>query len=80
MPTSHLLSNCIRFGPFLRPISFNVVRMGTASFAFIKPDPVSDSWTEDITASIILMLMRTGTLIGGGGSSGLMGIFGLSVK
>ena len=54
--------------------------MGTSYFAFIKTDPVSDSWKEDITASIILLLMRTGALGGGGGLSSLMGSFGLSVK
>ena len=32
----------------------------TLYFSFIKPAPVSDSWTEDITASITLMLMSTG--------------------
>ena len=61
-------------------ISCNVVCMGTALFAFVKPDPVSDSWTEDISVSIILLIMRTGSLIGGGGLSVLMGSFGLSVK
>ena len=54
--------------------------MGTALFAFVKPDPVSDSWAEEIIASIILLLMRTGALSGGGGLSGLMGRFCLSVK
>ena len=62
------------------PISCNVVPRGTSYFAFIKPDPVSDSWMEENTASIIFLLMRTGALSGGGGSSGLMGSFGLSVK
>ena len=54
--------------------------MGTSYFSFIKPDPVSDSWTEDINVSIILLLMRTGALSAGVGSSGLMGSFGLSVN
>ena len=54
--------------------------MGTYSSVFIKPDPVSDSYIEDITASIILLFMRTGSLSMGGGSSGFKGIFGLSVK
>ncbi len=50
--------------------------MGTASLALMKPDPVSDSWTDDMTASMILLLTRTGALSGGGGSSGLIGSFG----
>ena len=54
--------------------------MGTSNYAFIKPDPVSNSCTEDITASIILLLMSTGALGGDGGSSVLMGSFGFSVK
>ena len=54
--------------------------MGTSSFAFIKLDPISDAWTEDITAFIILLLTSTGALSGGGGLSGLIGSFGLSVK
>ena len=54
--------------------------MATSYFAFIKPDPVSDSWVEKITASIILLLTSNGTLIGGGGSSRLMVRFGLLVK
>ena len=54
--------------------------MGTSYFAFITPDPVSYSWTEDITVSIILMSMKTGALSVGVGSLGLMGSFGLSVK
>ncbi len=37
---------------------------------------VSDSWTEDMTASIILLFTRIGALCGGGGSSGLIGSFG----
>ena len=55
-------------------------RTGTSSFVSIKPDLVSDSWREEITASIIFLLTRTGALSGGGGSSGLIGSFGLSVK
>ena len=54
--------------------------MGTAYFSFIKPDPVSDSWIEGITASIIFLLMSTGALSGGGGSSGLMGSFYFPTK
>jgi hypothetical protein len=51
--------------------------MGTASLALMNPDPVSDSWTEDMTASITLELTRIGALSGGAGSSGLIGNFGL---
>ena len=51
--------------------------MGTASLALMKLEPVSDSWTEDITASMILLLTKIGALRGGGGSSGWMGSFGL---
>ena len=80
MPTAHLLSNCIGVGPCLCPISSSVVRMGTASLALMKPEPVSDSWTEDMTASNILLLTRTGALSGGGGSLGLIGSFGLSER
>ena len=54
--------------------------MGIASFSFIKPDTVSDYWMEDINVSAIFLLMRNCALSGGGGSSGLMGSFGLSVK
>ena len=46
----------------------------------MKPDPVSDSWTDDMTASIILLFTRTGVFSGGGGSSGLIGSLGLSDK
>ena len=49
-------------------------------FHLLKPDPVSDYWTEGITASTILQYIRTVALSGGGGFSGLMGSFGLSVK
>ena len=62
MTTEHLWSNLIAVGPCLCPILFNVVRMGTYSSVFIKPDPVSDSYIEDITASIILLFMRTSSL------------------
>ena len=54
--------------------------MGTASFALIKPDPVSDSCTEDMTASITLELTRMGALRGGAGSVGLIGSLGLSER
>ena len=54
--------------------------MGTSYFSFIKTDMVSNSWTEDITPSIILLFIRTGAFSGGGGASGLMGRFGFSVK
>jgi len=70
IPTAHLLSNCSGVGPWGWPISVSVVRMGTASLALINPEPVSDSCTDDITASMILLLTRMGALSGGGGSSG----------
>lgn len=54
--------------------------MGTASFALMKPEPVSDSCTEDITASMTLELTRIGAFRGGAGSVGLMGSFGLSER
>jgi hypothetical protein len=49
-----------------------------ASLALMKPDPVSDSWTEDMTASMTLALTSIGALRGGAGSSGLIGSLGLS--
>jgi hypothetical protein len=52
--------------------------MGMASLAFMSPDPVSDSWTEDMTASMTLVLTRIIALRGGAGSSGLIGNLGLS--
>ena len=52
--------------------------MGMASLAFMKPEPVSDSWTEDMTASITLELTSMGALRGGAGSVGLIGSLGLS--
>ena len=39
------------YGPCL--VIFNMVCVGTASLALMKPEPVSDSWTEDMTASMI---------------------------
>ena len=54
--------------------------MGTVSFVFIKPDPVSGSWMEEITASIILLLISTGALSGGVRLSVSIGTFGFSVK
>ena len=54
--------------------------MGTASLALMKPEPVSDSWTEDMTASMILELTRIGALRGGAGSSGLIGSLGASER
>ena len=62
------------------PISYNVVPMGTSYFSFIKLDPVSGSWTKEITASIILVLMRTGAFSGGIWSPVLIGISGFLVK
>ena len=52
--------------------------MGTASFALMKPLPLSDSWTKDITASITFELTRMGALRGGDRSAEVMGSFGLS--
>ena len=66
IPTAHLLSNWSGVGPCGWPISWRVVRIGTASLALMNPDPVSDSWTEDMTASIILLFTRIGALCGGG--------------
>ena len=54
--------------------------MGTASFALMKPDPVSDACTDDITASMDLELTSMGALRGGAGLVGLMGSFGLSER
>ena len=51
--------------------------MGTASFALMKPLPILDSCTEDITASITFELTRMGALRGGDGSDNVMGSFGL---
>ena len=77
---AHLLSNWMGVGPCGWPISWRVVRTGTASLELMNPDPVSDSWTEDMTASLTLELTRIGALRGGAGSSGLMGSLGLSER
>ena len=56
------------------------MRIGMASLALMKPEPVSDSWTEDMTASMTLELTRIGALSGGAGYSSLMGSLGLSER
>ena len=80
IPVEARLSNWIGTGPWGWFISFSVVIMGTASRAFRKPIPVSDSWTEDITLGMTLLFTKIGALWGGGGSSGLMGSLGLSER
>ena len=44
------------------------------------PEPLSDSCAEDIMLGITLLLTCTGALLGGAGSVGLIGKFGLSDK
>ena len=46
----------------------------------MKPEPVSDSSTEDKTVLMILMLTRTGALSFGGGDNFLIGSLGLSER
>jgi hypothetical protein len=41
-------------------------RDSVLSIIFSVQDPVSDSWTEDMMASMILLLTRIGALCGGG--------------
>ena len=67
MPLATILSNLIGVGPWMWPISFRVLWRVTASLLLMKPDTVSDYWTEDMTVLKNLMFTRTGTLNFGGG-------------
>ena len=46
----------------------------------MKPDPVSDYLTEDMTVLMVLLLTGTGALSFGGGSFGLIGSLVLSER
>ena len=46
----------------------------------MKPESVSDHWTEDMKVSMIFLLTRTGAWSFGGGSFGFIGSLGLSER
>ena len=73
-----MLSDLICVVPWMKLISCSSLQRGASSFILMKPDPVSDSLTEEITVLMIFLLNRTGTLSFGGGSVGLIGSLGLS--
>ncbi len=54
--------------------------MGTISLALRKPAPVSASWAEDMTASMILQRMWTVPFGVGSGSFSRIGSLGLSLR
>ena len=74
------LSNWIGMVSCLWPISFNAMICGIASFALVKPAPVSASWADDMMASRSLHTRCTGPLDVGGGEVGKIGNDGGSLR
>ena len=66
MQTAHLLSNYIGVGPCGCPSLIAALLIGIASLALLKLESVSDSCADDITASMTLLVTRTGVFVGGG--------------
>jgi hypothetical protein len=62
IPTAVELSQATGVGGWGHPISAKVVRSGTASLQFMKRAPLSASEAADMTARMILEIVKMGPL------------------